>query len=46
MLVAFDAAGANLNTSSSCSLRERNPLEIRVLACVARRVELGCADTV
>lgn len=46
MLVALDAAGANLDASSACCLWQCDPLEIRVLAGVARRIELGRADTV
>lgn len=46
MLVALDAACADLDASASRSLRECDPLEIRVLARIARRIELGRTDTV
>ncbi len=46
MLVALDAAGANLNATATRSLWERNPLEVGILACIARRIEFRRADTV
>ena len=46
MLTALDAAGANLNATSSRSLWECNPLEVGVFASIARRIEFRRADTI
>ena len=46
VLVALDAARADLDATASRSLRKCDPLEVGVLARVTRRIELGRADAI
>ena len=46
MLVALDTTCADLDTTTTCCLRERDPLEIWVLASIATWVEFGCTNAV
>ena len=46
LLVALDAAGAEFDPSTTDRLRERDPLEVGILATHSARVELRCADAV